>query len=292
MSIVNIRGIAIAYEDVGQGAPLVFIHGHPFNRSMWREQLRAFSLHYRIITPDLRGYGESKVIPGKTSLEDFACDLARLLDFLNINNIFLCGFSMGGQIALEFYRLFPERVRALILTDTFAQLDTEEVKQARDIIAERLIDEGMQGYADEVLPRMIAPKTIEELPEVAAHVHAMMCATPRVGAAAALRGRSERRDYTPLLPDIDVPTLIIVGSNDEFTPVRDAEFMHRRIPNSRIAVIDGAGHMPNIEQPAEFNRIVKEFMNTLSTPEFPAYPTPVDDRDSTVNNSFAHKNFF
>jgi pimeloyl-ACP methyl ester carboxylesterase len=264
VSIANIRSISVAYEDNGQGITLVFVHGHPFNRSMWRDQLRAFSPHYRVITPDLRGYGESTVIPGKTSLEDFARDIAGLLEQLSIANIVLCGLSMGGQIALEFYRLFPHRVRALILADTFAQLDTEEGRQARYDMAERLMKEGMDGYAGESLPKMIAPKTIAEQPEVAAHVLSMMRATPPAGAAAALRGRAERRDYTPLLPDIAVPALIIVGSDDEFTPVRDAEFMRQRIPNSRMAVIDGAGHMPNMERPAEFNRIVEEFLRALA----------------------------
>jgi 3-oxoadipate enol-lactonase len=267
VSIANTCDVAIAYEDNGQGIPLVFVHGHPFNRSMWRDQLRVFSPHYRVITPDLRGYGESTVVPGKTFLEDFARDIAHLLEELNTADIILCGLSMGGQIALEYYQLFPQRLRALILADTFAQLDAEEVRQARYDMAERLMKEGMGGYAGEVLPKMIAPRTIEEQPEVAAHVLSMMLATSPNGAAAALRGRAERRDYTPLLPEIAVPTLIIVGSDDEFTPVRDAEFMRQRIPNSRMAVIDGAGHMPNMERLAEFNQIVEEFLMTLARGE-------------------------
>ncbi|HEY9434160.1 MAG TPA: alpha/beta fold hydrolase [Blastocatellia bacterium] len=264
MSVAKIRGVAIAYEENGQGTPLVFVHGHPFNRSMWREQLRVFSPNYRVITPDLRGYGDSTVVPGKTPLEDFARDIEHLLEELNAADIVLCGLSMGGQIALEFYHLFPKRVRALILADTFAQLDTDEGRQARYDIAERLMNEGMHKYAGEALPKMIAPRTIEEQPEVAAHVLSMMRATSPEGAAAALRGRAERRDYTPLLSEIAVPTLIIVGSDDEFTPVRDAEFMRQRIPNSRMAVINRAGHMPNMERPAEFNRIVEEFLRTLA----------------------------
>src|ERR1044071_7956477 len=169
MSIANIRGIAIAYEDTGQGFPLVLVHGHPFDRSMWRDQVRALSPHYGVITYDLRGYGEQTVIPGKTLLEEFARDIAGLLDHLNVSSIVMGGLSMGGQIVLEFYRLFPQRVRALILADTFAQLDTDEQRQARNETAERLMREGMQAYADEVLPKMIAPKTIDEQPDVAAH---------------------------------------------------------------------------------------------------------------------------
>ena len=264
MSIANIRDVTMAYEDKGQGLPLVLIHGHPFDRSMWRDQVRAFSSDYRVITFDLRGYGETTVIPGTSLLEEFARDIAGLLDDLGVSSIVLLGLSMGGQIALEFYRVFPGRVRALILADTFAQLDTDERRQGRYDLAERLMRDGMHAYADEVLPKMIAPLTIKEQPEVAAHVLSMMCGTSPAGAAAALRGRAERQDYTLLLPEVAVPTLIIVGSNDEFTPLADAEFMRKRIPNSRMAVIEEAGHMPNLERPDDFNRVVAAFLSTLA----------------------------
>ena len=197
-------------------------------------------------------------------LEDFARDIAALLDELSVTNIVLCGLSMGGQIVLEFYRLFPHRVRALILSDTFAQLDSDARRQERYDTAERLLREGMDDYAAEVLPKMITPKTIREQPEVAEHVLTMMRTTSPAGAAAALRGRAERQDYTPLLPEIMVPTLIVVGSDDEFTPISDAEFMHQRIPNSKMVVIDATGHMPNLENPDEFNRVVTEFAETLA----------------------------
>lgn len=264
MSIVKIGDVDVAYEDVGQGLPLVLVHGHPFDRSMWRDQVRAFRAHYRVITFDLRGYGETTVIPGKTSLGEFARDIAGLLDYLGVNDVILGGLSMGGQIVLEFYRLFPRRVRALILADTFAQLDTDERRQERYNTAERLMNEGMHAYADEVLPKMIAPGTIERQPEVAAHVLSMMRGTSPAGAAAALRGRAERQDYTPLLPEITAPTLIIVGGDDEFTPISDAEYMRERIPNSQMAVIEETGHMPNLERPDEFNRVVEEFLRTLA----------------------------
>lgn len=263
MALKQISGINIGYEDAGEGVPLVLVHGHPFNRSMWRDQIVAFSSRYRVIAPDLRGYGESETVADKTMLEDFARDIAALLDDLNADNIILCGLSMGGQIALEFYHLFPRQVRALILADTFAQLDSDERRQERYDTAERLLREGMDKYAEEVLPKMIAPKTIEEQPEVAARVLSMMRGTSPAGAAAALRGRAERRDYTPLLPRIAVPTLIVVGSRDEFTPVSDAEFMRRRIPHSKMVVIENTGHMPNMEHPVGYNRVVTEFMKSL-----------------------------
>jgi pimeloyl-ACP methyl ester carboxylesterase len=259
----RIRGINTGYEDAGDGAPLILVHGHPFNRSMWRDQIAVFSPRYRVVAPDLRGYGESEAVADKTMLEEFARDIAALLDELRLDNIILCGLSMGGQIALEFYRLFPQRVRALVLADTFAQLDDEERRQARYDTAERLLREGMERYAPEVLPKMIAPRTVRKRPEVAARVLSMMRTTSPRGAAAALRGRAERRDYTPLLPQIAVPTLIVVGSDDGFTPLGDAEFMRERIPLSSMVVIEGSGHMPNMEDPAAFNKVVGEFMEKL-----------------------------
>lgn len=264
MAIKQIRGIKMGYDETGAGAPLVFVHGHPFNRSMWKEQTEVFVSNYRVIAPDLRGYGESEIFNDKTMLEEFAHDIAALLDQLKTEKIILCGLSMGGQIAFEFYRLFPNRVRALILADTFAQLDDQERKQARYDAAHRIVRDGIDNYADEILPKMIAAKTITEQPAVKAHVLSMMRGTLPQGAAAALRGRAERPDYTALLSQINVPTLIVVGSLDEFTPVADAEFMRNRIPDSKMAVIEGAGHLPNLENPAEFNRIVKEFLETLA----------------------------
>lgn len=260
MATKEIRGIKMGYDETGEGAPLVLIHGHPFDRSMWKPQTAAFGSKYRVITPDLRGYGESEVSSDKTTLEEFARDIAALLGALEADRLILCGLSMGGQIAFEFYRLFPEKIRALVLADTFAQLDDAERKQARYDTAERLVKEGMRDYAEEVLPKMIAPQTIAEQPDVRAHVLSMMRGTSPKGAAAALRGRAERPDYTALLAEINVPTLIVVGSLDEFTPVADAEFMRDRISGSKMAVIEGAGHMPNLENPAEFNRIVEEFL--------------------------------
>ncbi|HVE56744.1 MAG TPA: alpha/beta fold hydrolase [Pyrinomonadaceae bacterium] len=263
MPTKQIRGIKTVYEDKGEGVPVVFVHGHPFDRSMWRGQTAEFCSDYRIIAPDLRGYGESEAVSDKLKFDDFAQDIAVLLDKLKVGDIVLCGLSMGGQILFEFYRLFPQRVRALVLADTFAQLDRPEQKQARYDTAERLLREGMSDYAEEVLSKMIAPETIEKQPEVANHVLSMMRGTPPQGAAAALRARAERADYTTLLSKINVPTLIVVGSRDEFTPVADAEFMHEKISGSELAVIEGAGHMPNLENPVEFNRILNEFLQKI-----------------------------
>jgi pimeloyl-ACP methyl ester carboxylesterase len=265
VSTLSLGGITAGYDDQGSGEALVLIHGHPFNRSMWRPQSEHFSqTGWRVIAPDLRGYGESTVVPGKTMLETFARDIATLLDHLGLDRFVLGGLSMGGQIVMEFQRLFPQRVRGLVLADTSAAAETEDGKTLRNETADRLLREGMMPYADEVLPKMLAPHNIEALPAVAEHVRAMMRGTSPEGAAAALRGRADRPDYVDLLPLVAVPTLVVVGSDDEFTPVSDAQLIHDLIPNATLKIVDGAGHMPNLERQTEFNATLQHFLDSLS----------------------------
>ncbi|WP_405880912.1 alpha/beta hydrolase [Streptomyces sp. NBC_01136] len=255
----------LAYEDKGGAAvsaalPLVLIHGHPFDHTMWAPQITAFSSGRRVIAPDLRGYGASPVVPGLTPLATFAEDIAALLDDLGVDRFILCGLSMGGQIAMECYRQFPERIRGLVLADTFPAAETPQGQKARGEMADRLMREGMLGYADEVLYKMVAPYADAQ---VAAHVHRMMTATPPKGAAAALRGRAQRPDYRELLTRVTVPALVVVGADDEYTPVSDAEAMHAALPDSTLRVIDSAAHLPNLERPEEFNGALADFLKRL-----------------------------
>jgi pimeloyl-ACP methyl ester carboxylesterase len=262
---VSLNGISIGYDDEGTGDPLVLVHGHPFNRSMWRPQAEWFRANHRVIAPDLRGYGETTVVPGKIPLETYARDLESLLDHLGVGEFVLGGLSMGGQIVMECYRLFPERVRGLILADTFPKAETAAGRRHRNDVADLLLREGMDEYSEQLLPQMLAPANITRLPDVAEHVLGMMRTTSAEGAAAALRGRAERLDYVGLLSRVSVPTLVVVGSGDGFTPVSEAEFMHERLPHSTLVVIDGAGHLPNLEREAEFSAALGTFLeSTLS----------------------------
>lgn len=267
MAALTSGEITIGYDDEGSGDALVLVHGHPFNRSMWRPQAERFSRSgWRVIAPDLRGYGQTTVVPGEVTLDVFARDLAALLDALGVGQIVLGGLSMGGQIVLEFYRQFGDRVRALVLADTAATPDSDDAKQWRRDTAERLLRQGMSSYAEEVLPKMVTPANIGSQPAVADHVLAMMRGTAPIGAAAALRGRARRPDYTPVCAGISVPTLVVVGGEDEFTPLSDARHLRDHIPAARLAVVDGAGHMPNLEREAEFNAVVQKFLDSLSVP--------------------------
>ena len=241
-------------------APLVLIHGHPFDHTMWAPQIEAFSGGRRVITPDLRGYGTSPVLPGVSGFPEFARDIAALLDELRVPAAVLAGLSMGGQIVMDFHRQFPDRVRGLVLADTFAAPETPDGVEARNAMADRLLREGLGGYADEVLEKMVAPYASAE---VKAHVHRMMTATSPEGAAAALRARALRPDYRDLLTRVQVPTLVVVGTDDEYTPVSDAEAMHAALPDSELLVISGAAHMPNLERPEEFNAALATFLTRI-----------------------------
>ncbi|WP_405861580.1 alpha/beta hydrolase [Streptomyces sp. NBC_01515] len=238
-------------------APLVLIHGHPFDHTMWTPQTEAFSPTRRVIAPDLRGYGSSPSTSGVTAFSDFTTDIEALLDKERVETFVLAGLSMGGQIAMDCYARFGDRVRGLVLADTFPSADTPEAARTREATADRLLREGMRGYADEVLERMVAPSAD---PQVKAHVHRMMTATDPGSAAAALRARAQRPDYRDLLTRVTVPALVVVGADDTYTPVSDAEAMHAALPDSTLRVIEGAAHLPNLERPEEFNEMLGEFL--------------------------------
>ncbi len=259
---VQVNGVEINYEITGVGEPVVLIHGHPFDHTIWKPQIDVLSNHYQVITPDLRGYGKSSLPhPNHTNFEDYATDVTKLLDFLKVETFHLAGLSLGGQVIMEIYRQAPKRVKSLIFADTFASLDTPKVKQGRYDTADRLEKEGMDAYADEVIYKMIVPEHVKSMPDAANFVVNMMKASSPVGSATALRARAERIDYLKeVIPQIDIPTLIIVGQHDEFTPVTMAEELRDNLKNCKLVVINDAGHLPNLEHPDEVNKVILEFL--------------------------------
>ena len=253
----------LAYREAGSGTPIVLLHGYPFNRSMWREQVEALSRNYRVITPDLRGHGETSASAEPATIAERARDVAALLDELQIERAIIGGLSMGGYVAFSFYNLFRERVLALILADTRPQGDTEEAARNREQQAEKILKEGMESIADDFLKKVLTPATLQEKPEIVARVRQMITETKPEGAAAALRAMASRSDHTNLLPEINVPTLIIVGSEDTLTTPKDAELMRSSIPGSRLKIIEGAAHLSNMERPEEFTNALMQFIDKL-----------------------------
>ena len=265
MPAVQINDIQMAYTDTGAGRPVVLIHGYPFNRTLWNEQIAALSGSYRVIAPDLRGFGESDSSDGPSTMNRLAQDVAALLDHLEIPRVTIGSLSMGGYVTFAFYKQFASRVRALILADTRAQADTEEAKQTREQQAEKALAEGMAGIADAMLPKLLTPETVSKRPEIVKRIRDMMLKTKPEGAAAALRGMAQRDDQTSLLSKITVPTLIIVGSEDAITPVADSEKMNEGIGGSRLVVLENAGHVSNLERTEEFNEALLDFLSESSS---------------------------
>lgn len=262
MPTALLNNITVAYDDAGTGVAVVFVHGHPFDRTMWRPQVEAIvRSQRRAVTFDLRGYGESDVVAGVTPLGVFTDDTVALLDDLDIERAIIVGLSMGGQIVMDLVQRFPERVVAIVLADTFPDTETQRGTADRMETADDLIRNGMSEYSAQAVSMMVGPTTMTERLDVVEHVTAMMLATPPAGAAAALRGRALRREYVTTLQELQLPALVVVGRHDEFTLVADAEQMHELIADSRLIVIDDAGHLPNLERPADFNAALISFLD-------------------------------
>ena len=237
---------------------VLFIHGFPFDHLMWRHQVAAL-WRWRCIAPELRGAGASKGpdSPDEYSMALYAGDLIRLLDDLHVEQAVVCGLSMGGYIAFEILRRFPERVQAAILCHTKAAADTPEAKRGRDAMAEHARKEGSRGVAAELVPKLLARPT---QPEVAREVTEMIERQPVTGIIGALRALRERPDSTPLLAAIHVPVLVVAGDDDQITPVGGMEEMARAIPGAQFVLIPQSGHLSPLEQPRAFSAALNEFL--------------------------------
>ncbi|MFL5579509.1 MAG: alpha/beta fold hydrolase [Gemmatimonadaceae bacterium] len=252
----------VGYDDVGVGTPAVFLHPFPADRTYWAPQLGALVDHSRCIAPDLRGFGESTVGPPYT-VDQYADDVAVLLDVLGVERAVVCGLSLGGYVALAFWRRHRHRVRALVLADTRAGADTDEARERRRALAALARERGAAAVADAQITGLVGKSTRERHPELVDALHHMLEIAPVEGIVGALEAMMARPDSTPLLAGIDVPTLVVVGAEDVLTPEAEARRLHAGIPGSRLEVIAGAGHVSSFERPAAFNHIVSEFLASL-----------------------------
>jgi pimeloyl-ACP methyl ester carboxylesterase len=249
----------------------VLIHGHPFDRTLWEPQLAALGGGFRVLAPDLRGFGRSPVTPGRVLMREYAADIEELLDALGIGRAAVVGLSMGGLVAMELATAAPERYWALGLVATTAQPPSPQDLRTRDERAAATERDGMRVLVDYMHTGLYGPACP---PAVRARVDAMMAAAPPAGAAAALRGRGRRPDYRPLLAGLDVPALVVAGTADPWsdTAVTDEILAHLRRPE--LVRIEGAGHLPNLEAEAEFNEALLAFLRR-HTPANGATASPV-----------------
>lgn len=260
---VVVNGVALSYTDQGNGIPLVFIHAFPLSKAMWQPQVDALKDSYRVITLDLRGHGESDTVLWNCTLDDYASDVLGLLDHLNIRQAVFIGLSMGGYTLFSFYRQHPERVTAMVLADTRAQADSVEGKAGRRAMAQTAFKDGSPAIADLMLPKLLAPSTRQHRQDIVDQVRGMILPTPSAGIVVDLMAMAARPDSTDLLRNITCPTLIMVGEEDQATPVAESRHMADRIPGSTLITIPDAGHLSNIEQPQAFNRALETFLQRL-----------------------------
>ena len=255
---------SMACDDHGQGFPVLFIHGHPFNRTMWTPQVQSLRWKYRTIVPDLRGYGESAPLPTDAYTQEmYAADLAALLDDLGVKQACVVGLSMGGQIAMEFARAFPERTAGLVLAATFAEPETPQGVVERNRAAERIETEGIVPIGTEMIPKLLGRKAIKENPALALQIFTMICSTSPSGAAAAVRGRALRQDYRPTLQRFLNPAMLVLGTDDSFTSVANGKKLQASMPDCRLEVFQDIGHMPNLEAEDRFNQCLHSFLKSI-----------------------------
>lgn len=258
-----IRGVATAVDVQGDGPAILFVHGFPLDRTMWRHLVAPLTGRQRI-APDLRGMGLSDVPEsGVYSMAEYADDLAALLEKLEVEEAVICGLSMGGYIALEFMRRHRGMVRALVLSNTRAEADTPEGRASRDEMIQMVEREGSGVLADILLPKLLCPSSLSAMPQVVEHVRTMISGSPDAGVIGALRAMKERPDSSQLLQQIDVPTLVVTGREDQLIPVEHSRTMAEAIPGAQYTVIPEAGHLTPMEQPIATSRVIGEFLEAL-----------------------------
>lgn len=261
---VSVGDIELSVLDEGQGLPVLLVHGFPLDHTMWREQIAALAGKHRVISPDLRGFGQSAVTPGKVTMEQFADDLAALLDALKVREpVVLCGLSMGGYIAFQFWRKYAVRLRGLVLCDTKAAPDSEEAASQRLKLAELVLRTGVAVLSDNMLPKLFDQHTIAQRRDVVESIQAVVLRSNPQGVAAAQRGMAERPDMRPSLKDIAVPTLVVVGETDAISPAAEMREIAAGIPGARLIVVLGAGHMAPLERPEGMNPGLLAFLAGL-----------------------------
>ena len=254
--------IDLTYAEHGpREAPVVvLLHGFPLDGSMWDDQVDALAARFRTIVPDLRGHGRSEAPSGPYTMADHVADLARLLDRLGIGHAALVGLSMGGYVTSNFLAAHPERVWAAVLVDTRAEGDTEQTKANREVQAREVAAVGMGPFVEGGIPRMFGRKTLAERPDLVERYRRMVGPARPSAVVAALQGLASRPDVTSVLRNVRCPTLVVVGSEDVVTPPSDARLIAEAVPGAELEIIEGVGHLANMEAPEHFNRVLLDFL--------------------------------
>ena len=246
------------WTDQGQGLPLVFVHGFPLSRACWQPQVDDLSSSFRVIAPDLPGFGGRQAAPAGATMDSLADDVASLLANLGTEPVVLAGHSMGGYIALAFARRHPELLRGLVLVATRSGRDSDEAAAGRRATAEKVREGGIEVVVDAMVPKMLAP--VNRNSESLAAIRGLMMSSSRDGVTGALLGMADRPDSTPGLGEVSVPTLVVTGADDEVIAPAESAALAAAIRGSRLRVLPDAGHMVAWEQPAAFSLELRDWL--------------------------------
>ena len=257
--------VDLSYYETGRGMPLVLLHGFPLDHTMWRSQIEALSGVCRVIAPDLRGFGQSTLAAGDeeqgVEMRCYAADVLAVLNDLGISEpAILCGFSMGGYVLWQVVRAYPNRIRAIVLCDTKAAADTDETRSARLSGAEEVLRIGAGPLAEKMLPKLLAPRTLAERPELVNEIDTMIRRTSPAAIAAAGRGMANRPDVRGELPRIQLPALAIVGAEDAISPPEEMRQMVTALPRAEFVEVSAAGHMSPMENSSAVNEALTRFV--------------------------------
>lgn len=251
--------------EAGRGPAVVLLHAFPLNASMWSTQREALAESYRVICPDQRGFGGTQLGHDEPSLDEVADDIVAMLDAKKVDTFVLGGLSMGGYVAMALLRRHPARVSGLILADTKAGADSDEAAANRRRIADAVIEAGSSALLlDEVLPKLVGVTTRERRPLVWGRVKALVERAPAYAVAWAQRAMAARPDSLETLRSVEVPTLVVVGDEDELSPLADAQVMADAVPGAKLVTIPESGHLTAVEAPEDFNAALAAFLPTTT----------------------------
>jgi pimeloyl-ACP methyl ester carboxylesterase len=254
MEKVVINGIKLAYARRGKGMPLVLLHGYPLDHHLWDDVIPLLEDTFDLITPDLRGFGESTTVDTAYTMNDFASDIAGLLDHLGIGKATIAGHSMGGYVALAFARLYPERVSGLALVSSQVLADTPERREGRYKSADEVAEEGINGVVEAMTTKFTSSETLQGF------ARRMMERQPPAAYIGALKAMAERPDSTPLLLEINYPVVVIHGDADMLIPVDRAREVKAALQKVNLIELSNVGHMPMMEAAQETANALKLFL--------------------------------
>lgn len=262
---VHIPGLSLYARDVGEGTPLVFLHAYPLSSAMWLAQREDLAKRFRVVTPDLRGFGGSTLGDAEPSIDIMADDVAATMRSKGIGKAVIVGLGMGGNVAMAFGRRHPDHLLGLVLANTTADSDSPHERQRQLDVASRIeAEESVDILVDELLPRLIGPTTLRQRALVYGRVRGLVQSTPFRAAAWAQRAIATRPDSFETLRRIRVPSLVIAGSEDYLTTVGDARAITEALPSSDLTVLQRCGHLTALESPELFNQAVTEFASSLT----------------------------